>query len=630
MLFFRVAASALLVVFATACVNSANADSFNAEVAARNARETILSFDLFDYSGAVNKLGDVTNTTITVGISNGREFVFSRVASVPGSPFLSTAENGASSMVLVNPSVQDEREVVGRDSGEKLFRAMINDADDGVMYEFMPNVATGEMVVVARNHSDLPDSSDKVRQASKAIRQWRKFSNIIHKNNKTVTPKDEEYELVHRQLQPAMQQPPLSQASSTLDVSRFGCHGGILFAEGYRCRDGKVAGEMRANLGTCRYQCSVLPWCEAYFHSGPTETCLLYSDTPKRPGKNKKGWVCEVMMRACRDGTGQGMLGASHNPPVQSPPTRQRPPPANQPPRQQPTPQNTPAAQQSRKLQQPPTMQPPAPSFIGLMVVWTQRAECANAHPNWNPAPFPCNLTPRTEAAMLATVELAVAQSNAILQNSGVASRIRLVHAYRDNRYVESHVGGHDMFDTAVDAVTYTEDGIMDDVHTRRRQYGAQIVSMFVYDPSYRYCGMAWQGKNGRPVDRDRMFNAVDFRCATSRYDLLHEIGHLLGSKHDRGTKGVCTTNLDEIHYGYRHPQYPFRTVLAYGCKTREAQCDNSPHRNSRHGCSILPILSGPDSRIVVSDPWGRPMEITMGDEWNNNAQIFRVGLRQI
>ena len=190
MLFFRVAASALLVVFATACVNSANADSFNAEVAARNARETILSFDLFDYSGAVNKLGDVTNTTITVGISNGREFVFSRVASVPGSPFLSTAENGASSMVLVNPSVQEEREVVGRDSGEKLFRAMINDADDGVMYEFMPNVATGEMVVVARNHSDLPDSSDKVRQASKAIRQWRKFSNIIHKHNKTVTPKD--------------------------------------------------------------------------------------------------------------------------------------------------------------------------------------------------------------------------------------------------------------------------------------------------------------------------------------------------------------------------------------------------------------------------------------------------------
>ena len=542
MSFGRIAAAALLLVFATTCVNAAVIDAkdilassgddgvdFTVEMEAREARETILSFDLFDFSGTVNRLGDggdefgrESNATVTIGLSNGQTFNFTDMTAETGAW---NAENGVRSMVLIRPSDQDNmEEAVGRNSGEKLFRAMINDAENGMMYEFMPNVATGEMIVVARDHSDLPDSSPEgmgVRQPILAINQWKKFSNIVGHDS----PGEQETPTVWHTRRPTRR---------------------------------------------------------------PTN----------RPTK-RPTWTWMPTRRPSR------MLTRSPTARPTKGPTRLHPSPVYQ--RPQSVPQHS----------------------VSLMVVWTQRAECANAHPNWNPAPFPCNLTPRTEAAMLATVELAVAQSNAILQNSGVASRIRLVHAYRDNRYVESHVGGHDMFDTAVDAVTYTEDGIMDDVHTRRRQYGAQIVSMFVYDPSYRYCGMAWQGK-GKPMRYEKLFTAVDFRCATSRYDLLHEIGHLLGSKHDRGTKGVCTKNLDEIHYGYRHPQYPFRTVLAYDCRTREAQCDNSPHRNSRHGCSILPILSGPDSKIVVSDPWGRPMEITMGDESNNNAQIFRVGLRQI
>ena len=33
---------------------------------------------------------------------------------------------------------------------------MINDADRGVVYEFLPEVSTGEMVVISRRHSDLP------------------------------------------------------------------------------------------------------------------------------------------------------------------------------------------------------------------------------------------------------------------------------------------------------------------------------------------------------------------------------------------------------------------------------------------------------------------------------------------
>ena len=115
MSFGRIAAAALLLVFATTCVNAAVIDAkdilassgddgvdFTVEMEAREARETILSFDLFDFSGTVNRLGDggdefgrESNATVTIGLSNGQTFNFTDMTAETGAW---NAENGVSEL----------------------------------------------------------------------------------------------------------------------------------------------------------------------------------------------------------------------------------------------------------------------------------------------------------------------------------------------------------------------------------------------------------------------------------------------------------------------------------------------------------------------------------------------------
>ena len=255
---------------------------------------------------------------------------------------------------------------------------------------------------------------------------------------------------------------------------------------------------------------------------------------------------------------------------------------------------------------------------VDVMIVWTRWAECSNAYPHMLPAPFPCSLNSWTEAAMLATIDLAVTQSNSVLRNSGVKSRLRLVHAYRDSNYVEDEIGGGDMFSHALRYFTFD-----DDAAEKRNFFGADVVSAFLYNPArQKFCGKAWAGK-GEPVDEDKAFSAVDYRCATSRYDLIHEIAHNLGSFHDRGTEDKCTDDVKTISYGFRHPVYPYRSVMSYDCNIQG--CDDNP--NGR--CAVLPILSGPNSKYAINDSRGNRVVATMGATWANNALYVAWAMTQ-
>jgi len=71
----------------------------------------------------------------------------------------------------------------------------------------------------------------------------------------------------------------------------------------------------------------------------------------------------------------------------------------------------------------------------------------------------------------------------------------------------------------------------MDDVHTKRELYGADIVAMIIDDSEY--CGKAWLGPR-----ESLMFSVVtDWNCVTGYFSFGHEIGHNQGLNHDRGTK---------------------------------------------------------------------------------------------
>ena len=221
----------------------------------------------------------------------------------------------------------------------------------------------------------------------------------------------------------------------------------------------------------------------------------------------------------------------------------------------------------SRKLQTT------ASSTIDVMVVWTKKSECANSGLGAG-----CSLTTTTKNRMMALIELAVEETNTAYLDSGVKAQLNLVHAYRHPSYVEATTG--DVFGTALSQISSTTDGIMDDVHTKRNTYGADVVAMIIDDPSW--CGLAYVGPRA-----DLMFSVTKYSCATGYYSFGHEIGHNMGLLHDRGTTNKCTSDLTKYNYGYRDPASQFRSIMAYSCKV--GSCD---YVSGTNGCNRVQMFS--------------------------------------
>lgn len=140
---------------------------------------------------------------------------------------------------------------------------------------------------------------------------------------------------------------------------------------------------------------------------------------------------------------------------------------------------------------------------LDTMVVWTKAAECRNSN-----LAATCTPTSQTEANMRALIDLAISETNTAYDLSGVTTQLRLVHAYRDATYTE--VTG-DAFSRALNEITSTNDNIMDDVHTKRAAYGADLVAMIIDDAAL--CGLAWLGPS-----YSRMFSVSSWSCATGYY----------------------------------------------------------------------------------------------------------------
>ena len=99
-------------------------------------------------------------------------------------------------------------------------------------------------------------------------------------------------------------------------------------------------------------------------------------------------------------------------------------------------------------------------------------------------------------------------ETNTAYELSGIETELVLVHAYRDPDYEEV---ASNAFNHALDAITYKNDGIMDDVHSKRNTYGADLVVMIIDDR--QYCGLGWLGPY-----YSRMFSITMWDCATGEF----------------------------------------------------------------------------------------------------------------
>ncbi len=196
-------------------------------------------------------------------------------------------------------------------------------------------------------------------------------------------------------------------------------------------------------------------------------------------------------------------------------------------------------------------------TYIDVMVVYTDDA--ASASPNIN-----------------SEIQLAMDETNTSFANSGIQTRLRLVHAVEVD-YAETA----DII-TDLNCITGKTDGCLDNIHSLRDSKGADLVSFWIEDGGLYYCGVAWLMQRVNPAWESNGFSVVVRECATGIYAFGHELGHNMGAQHDRFVANIGGAY--DYSYGYVYTPDRWVTIMAYPSECFE----------SGVFCSVIPYWSNP------------------------------------
>jgi hypothetical protein len=165
-------------------------------------------------------------------------------------------------------------------------------------------------------------------------------------------------------------------------------------------------------------------------------------------------------------------------------------------------------------------------------------------------------------------IDLAVSETNTGYTNSGISQMLNLVHT-AEVSYAES---GN--IQTDRDRLKNPSDGFMDNVHTLRNTHAADLVALIV-DNGGSYCGIAFIMTNVSTQFEDSGFCVVADECATGYYSFGHELGHLMGARHDWFVDGTDISPYTYNH-GLTNPTDSWRTIMAYNdaCTAVGSSCN--------------------------------------------------------
>ena len=186
---------------------------------------------------------------------------------------------------------------------------------------------------------------------------------------------------------------------------------------------------------------------------------------------------------------------------------------------------------------------------------------------------------------MQGLIELAVAETNTGYDNSAVDATMTLVHTYQVN-YNESN------FNTDLSYFRNNNDGVMDEVHGKRDQYGADIAILVTNVTDY--CGLA----SAIGATSSTAFAAVYHGCATGYYSFAHEVGHLQSARHN--PEADPTNSPYAFGHGYRYSSGGWRTVMAYNCSPSCTRINwwSNPDK-TRNGAAMGTSNSHDNARVL-------------------------------
>ena len=183
-------------------------------------------------------------------------------------------------------------------------------------------------------------------------------------------------------------------------------------------------------------------------------------------------------------------------------------------------------------------------------------------------------------------LQLAVEQANETFRNSGIPNvSLRLVHT----QLVDYDETGSEHFEHLYNLV----DGKLafKDIRRLRDEKRADIVGLIVDDPSG--CGLSTRVG----ADAEEAYFVVHHSCAAITISIAHEIGHILGARHDRLIDG------NETPFAYGHG-------YVNGSKWR----DIMSYQKACAGCPRIPYWSNPRV-LYMGEPTG-----TLA---NDNARVI-------
>ena len=154
----------------------------------------------------------------------------------------------------------------------------------------------------------------------------------------------------------------------------------------------------------------------------------------------------------------------------------------------------------------------------------------------------------------------AVDDANQTFEDSGIALFLCLV----DRTYVPGFVGSGDL-QTDLDCVEFESCSTpANSIRSMRDSKSVDLVSVWVEQGND--CGWAYPN-DGTTMDSGLAYSVVlragPASCATSNYSMAHELGHSMGSRHDRASEGVRSISNGKQNYGHFSLSAKQRTIMA-------------------------------------------------------------------